>query len=356
MPRSSGSDDRIRGNICPRCGRPTPDAGLCGACRAGDLPWFSCDHRVTITFCPVCGARREVGVWTDSPAPRDDVAYEAAKRAVHIIPEVSDRSLDLVITELSVNRSLAVCNVKGVLFGEPVEGSCQIEILWRKEQCDRCNRMSGSYYEGIVQVRALGRKPRPAEIRTATQIAREVEEECLASGERLSFISEMEETRDGLDITVGSQRIGKEIASAIVQRLGGRVTTHPKLVGEKAGKRLFRITYSVRLSAFMRGDIILVRGRYGEVLSGDGRELRYRDLDNKTTRTTREQRVERVIGNVRDAALYQVTFRHGDTIGLLDPATGECSEHFLPPGIEVEIGVKVRVVQDQDRIILLGTV
>jgi nonsense-mediated mRNA decay protein 3 len=293
-------------------------------------------------------------MWADCSAPRDEVAYDAARRAVHIAPEIQDRVVDLVIREHSANRSIAECRVSGSLFGQQVEGSCQTEIVWEKQQCDRCSRMSGSYYEGIVQVRAVGRKPRPAEISAASRIAREVEEACFSSGERLSFISDMEETRDGLDITVGSQRIGQEIASAIVQRLGGRFTTHPKLVGERGGKRLYRITYSVRLSAFMKGDIVLVRGRYGEVVSADGRELRYREIPDNTLRTTSERRVERVAGNIRDAVEYMVVFRQGNTIGLLDPVTGKSTECPIPQGMTVEPGTKVRAIHDDERIILLG--
>jgi nonsense-mediated mRNA decay protein 3 len=174
MPRSSDYKDRIQENICPRCGGPSPDAGLCGVCRAADLHWLSCDPRVTITLCPVCGSRRETGMWADCSAPRDEVAYDAARRAVHIAPEIQDRVVDLVIREHSANRSIAECRVSGSLFGQQVEGSCQTEIVWEKQQCDRCSRMSGSYYEGIVQVRAVGRKPRPAEISAASRIAREV--------------------------------------------------------------------------------------------------------------------------------------------------------------------------------------
>jgi nonsense-mediated mRNA decay protein 3 len=354
MPRSSDYKERIRENICPRCGSPAPEAGLCGTCRAADLTWLSCDPRVTITLCPGCGSRREAGVWADCSAPRDEIAYDAARRAVHIAPEIRDRTVDLVIRAQSPNRSLAECRVSGLLFDQKVDGSCQMEIVWEKEQCDRCSRISGSYYEGIVQVRAAGRKPRSSEIRAASEIAREVEEASFSSGERLSFISDMEETRDGLDITVGSQRIGQEIASAIVQRLGGRYTTHPKLVGERAGKRLYRITYSVRLSAFTKGDIIFVRGRYGEVVSADGKDLRYRELPEHTLRTVSEQRVERLAGNIRDAGEYLVTFRQGDTIGLLDPATGKSMECPVPRGMPLEPGVKVRAIRDEERIILLG--
>jgi nonsense-mediated mRNA decay protein 3 len=185
-------------------------------------------------------------------------------------------------------------------------------------------------------------------------IARDIEESLYSSGERLSFISDMEETRDGLDITVGSQKAGKEIATAIVDRLGGHVSTHPKLVGEKAGKRVYRITYAVRLSPYARGDIVLVRGKYGEVMSVHGREVRYRDLADNASRTTGERQVERVVGNIADSREYLVTFRQGRVIGLLDPVTGQSTECPIPPGMEVQAGSKVRVIHDRDRIILLG--
>ena len=354
MLRSSDSE-RIREGICPRCGGPAPGADLCAACRAADFPWLSCDARVTITVCPSCGARRETGVWADCTAPRDELIREAARRGLHVSPEVRDVSVELTIHERTANRSFADCRIQGLLYGVPVEGDCRIEILWVKEQCNRCNRMSGSYYEGIIQVRAEGRRPRPAEIRAAEKIARDIAEGLFSSGERLSFISDMEETRDGLDIIVGSQRAGKEIAAAIVERLGGHVSTHPKLVGEKAGKRVYRITYAVRLSPYSRGDIVLVRGKYGEVISGHGKEVRYRDLADNVSRTTTERQVERVVGNVTNAREYLVTFRQDRVIGLLDPATGQSTESPLPPGLDIQAGSKVRVIQDGDRLILLGT-
>jgi nonsense-mediated mRNA decay protein 3 len=310
---------------------------------------------VTIAVCPGCGARREAGVWTDCTTPRDELVREAARRGIRISPEVREVSVELSIHERSSNRSFADCRVRGLLFGVPVEESCRVEVLWAKEQCDRCSRIAGSYYEGIVQVRADGRRPRPAEIRVAEKIARDIEEDFCYSGERLSFISDMEETRDGLDITVGSQRAGKEIATAIVERMGGHYSTHPKLVGEKAGKRVYRITYSVRLPPYCRGDIVVVRGKYGEVLSSHGKEIRYRDLTDGMIRSTSKRQVERVAGNIAESRQYLVTFRQGSVIGLLDPVTGRATECPLPRGLEAGPGSKVRAIHDGDRIILLGS-
>ncbi|NYT20890.1 MAG: NMD protein affecting ribosome stability and mRNA decay [Methanomicrobiales archaeon] len=354
MPKSSEFKRRIRENICPRCGRPSEDGGLCGACRAAQLRWYSCPARVVSICCPGCGARKEAGLWVETEVPREELTNTLVKQAIVIIPEIHDPDITISIHDKSSNRSVADCRMSGTLFGEPVEGSCQIEIVWQKEQCDRCSRVSGSYYEGVVQVRATGRKPLPREIRNAERIAREVEEALISSGERLSFISEIEETRDGLDITIGSQRIGQEIATAIVRVMGGRYTTHPKLIGERAGKRLYRITYSVRLPKYTKGDIVMVHGRYGEVQSADGRDIRISDIRDGQQRSVPEQKVGALVGNVRDAAEYLVTFREGDTIGVLDPGTGESTECRIPPGMRAEPGDRVRILRTADELLLLG--
>ena len=354
MPRSSDSERKIRENICPRCGAASDTGELCGRCRVQQSPWFSCENRVICTFCPTCGSRKDCGVWTDSTAEKDEIARELVRRAVHVIPGVVTPVFGITIRDQSVNRSLAEVTVEGNLFGEQVNAACQVEILWQKEQCDRCNRISGSYYEGIVQVRATGRKPRPHEIRTAARIAQEIEEGCYTAGERLSFISDTDETKDGLDITVGSQRIGQEIATAIVQRLGGRISTHPKLVGERAGKRLYRITYSVRLPRYGRGDIIEVNGRHGEVLHATGKDIKYREILTGMERTTKEERVERYIGNIRDARDYMVTFREGTIIGVLDPDTGISHECPVPRNADISPGQTVRILKDGEDLLQVG--
>lgn len=354
MPKSSEFNQRIRENICPRCGRPSEDRGLCGACRVAQLRWFSCPARIVDVFCPSCGARKEAGLWVETHIPREDLARDLVRRKIEIMPELRNPEISISIRESGSNRSVADCRISGTLFGELVEGSCRIGIVWQKEQCDRCSRMSGNYHEGVVQVRANGRKPFPWEIRNAERIARETEQALAASGERLSFIADLEETPDGLDITIGSQRIGHEIAMAIVRAMGGRSSTHPKLVGERAGKRLYRVTYLVRLPKYSRGDVIMVHGRYAEVQGIDGHDVRVIDVASGQQRSVPEQKIEALIGNVRDAVEYLVTFREGDAIGILDPVTGESTECRIPPGMQVKPGGGVRVLKAAGRMVLLG--
>jgi nonsense-mediated mRNA decay protein 3 len=343
----------IQGSFCPKCGKPTETAGLCPECRIGSTPWFTCDRRVASTTCPSCGAQKVVNTWTDSAASRSDLGPEIAKSAVHFHPEVKRQSIDVTINDITLNRSRAHLLLRGTLYKKPVEGTCTVEILWHREQCDRCNRISGSYHEGVVQVRAEGRVPSPYEVQTAASVAQQVEDTLQAGGERLSFIADVNETRDGLDIIIGSQHIGLLITQGIVARLGGRYTTHPKLVGEKNGRQLFRITYSVRLPRFQKNDVVATKSRYHEVQRVESRHLLVTDLTDGNARSVREEEVLRIIGNSRDAESGLVVFADGKSMGVLDPANSRTREYPQPAWLRVTAGDQIRLLRDGDELVFV---
>ena len=217
--------------------------------------------RVECITCPTCGSRKTGAIWQDSPVSREELTRELAIQAVRLIPEARDAEFQVTSRERSPNRTIAKVRVKANVFGVPVEDEAEVEVVWRGETCDRCSRISGGYFEGVVQVRAAGRALSPREQEVATRIACEVEERLQEGGARLSFISRMTE-EEGLDIVVGQSRMGERIAQEITGALGGRYTVHPKLTGEKDGKRLYRITYSIRLPRLQKGDVVEVDGEY----------------------------------------------------------------------------------------------
>jgi nonsense-mediated mRNA decay protein 3 len=343
----------IQHNFCPKCGNPSETPGLCTPCRIGNTPWFSCDKRVTHIHCPSCGASKVRNTWTDSERQRAELAPEIAKTAVHIHPDVKKVVLGVTIDDLTVNRSRGNLTIRGILYNKPVEGTCSTEIIWHKEQCDRCNRISGSYYEGVVQVRADGRIPSVYEIQTSSSIAQQVEDSLQAGGERLSFISEMSEIHDGLDIIVGSQHIGAQISQRITAELGGRYTTHPKLVGEKNGRQLFRITYSVRLPRYQKYDVVIMKDRYYEVQGVESR-LRAIDLTDGASKSLREDDVERTIGNTRNAESGLVVFTDGITVGILDPVSNRTVECRRPKWLDVRNGQYLQFLRDGDHLVITG--
>lgn len=343
----------IRDNFCPKCGKPTDETGLCTTCKIGSTPWFTCDNRVKHTECPSCGAMKQGNTWTDSEKTRAEIAPDLARTAVHFHPEVKKPTIDVTIDDLTINRSRANMTVRGLLYKNPVEATCSVEIVWHKEQCDRCNRISGSYYEGIVQVRAEGRIPSTFETQMAGSIAQEVEDSLQAGGERLSFISDIAPSRDGIDITIGSQHIGLLICQRIVAQMGGRYTTHPKLVGEKNGRQLFRITYSMRLPRFQKYDVVKVKNRFLEVERVESHYIRAMDLGDGSPKSVRDDDVERIIGNARNAETALVAFSDGKTLGIMDPVTHKTWEFPAHAWMKVEAGDHVAILRDGDQLIIV---
>jgi nonsense-mediated mRNA decay protein 3 len=344
----------IQDCFCPKCGKPSEHDGLCNHCRIGNTPWFECDRRVKSIQCPSCGALKQVNTWTDTHRERAGLAPELAKAAVRFHPDVRKPSMVVKVEDNTLNRSTATIDLKGLLYNTPVEGRCSVELIWHKEQCDRCNRISGSYYEGIVQVRADGRLPSTFELQMSAGIAQQVEDSLQAGGERLSFIVDMNETREGLDITVGSQHIGTLISQGIIAQLGGRFTTHPKLVGEKNGRQLYRITYSVRLPRFQKQDVVLSHGRYFEVVRVESNHLKVLDLTEGIPRALREEDVERLAGNLRDAESALVAFADAGIMGILDPETCQTKEFRKLKWLDVKAGQHVLVLRDGDHLVVVG--
>jgi nonsense-mediated mRNA decay protein 3 len=339
--------------ICPKCGGPSKDGDLCGKCLAGSVQWFNCDSRVTIIQCGGCGSLKTSGGWGDSSREREDLEEDAALSAVKFHQDIKKPDVKIKLDHLSNNRTYADLDITGTLYGETLSGYCTIEIVWQNESCDRCNRQHGNYYEGIIQVRADGRKATPEEQEEAGRIAVEVETTMQNEGERLSFISRFDEGREGLDIVVGSQAIGEQISREITTRLGGRFSLHPTLVGEKNGQKLYRITYLVRLPRLSRGDVIAVRNTYGEVLRSEGRTLTYLDLRTGIPRTIPESTPARLIANIRDADDYSVIYRDGSVLGILDSETGKTEEISQINWRNPEVGDTVRILRDRDQIIVV---
>ncbi|MDO5844807.1 MAG: 60S ribosomal export protein NMD3, partial [Methanocorpusculum sp.] len=304
--------------FCPKCGTPTDSGGLCGNCLIKDMTPIEIAPRVECILCPTCGSIKTNGMWSDSAVDKEEMGYSLVNAAIKIHKDVKNIQKSIDIVEISSNRSQANVLVMGNIYGVDIEASQKVKIVWAREQCDRCSRIAGSYYEGVIQVRATGRKPTQFELHRAAVIAYQIEDDMQKSGDRLSFVSDIDETKDGIDITFSSQAIGAAISHDIIGALGGTVTTHPKLVGEKAGVRIYRVTYSMRLPRFSRGDIIKHDGEYFQILRQTKETLFVKDLKSGLSRSFRENVDDPLLGNIRTAESATVIYKDSGLVGILE--------------------------------------
>jgi nonsense-mediated mRNA decay protein 3 len=196
-----------------------------------------------------------------------------------------------------------------------------VDLHIKRDVCERCSRISGGYYEGVIQIRAEGRVPEERELIAATDIAnRVVERERI--DDRMAFISRVERKKEGLDIYVGTTRAAKQLSRTIIEELGGSFRASPKLVGKKDGKSVYRVAFSIRLPRFKPGSIVALGGHIFELhsikkaavatdlQSGDRHSLKVRDLADAE-----------LLGSRANAKASVLVFVVDDEVQLLDPDT-----------------------------------
>ena len=154
---------------------------------------------------------------------------------------------------------------------------------------------------------------------------------------------------------VGQSAMGEEIAREVTGALGGSYTAHPKLAGEKDGRRLYRVTYSVRLPRLQKGDVIEAGGEYLEVREA-GKRLKVFHLGTGSMAVLPPGSPYRIVGNVRDAVPALVAYTDAGVAGILDPGNLANREVPLPGWVKAGAGSHVRVLPDRaaDRLIVVG--
>lgn len=318
----------IKESICPKCGAPS--VGICSRCRIAEIEWYKCEPRIECVCCPTCYSIKHGANWSDISSTREELIDELAYSAVTLHPDVKDVSIVFDYRDISPNRTRISYKISGTLYDVGIEGECSTLLIWKKESCDRCTRISGNYHEGTIQVRADRRGLTEYEKFIIDKIAHETEDRLQAAGERFSFISRMAEMHDGIDIIIGSKRIGDEISRDIGQRFSATVTTHPKLVGEKAGIPLYRVTYLVRIPYHRVGDVVYANRMYLEIRDISRKFMKAVSTLNRQSYTIKERDIERLVGNVYDAEEAEVIYVSGEMAGIMDPKSYQTIE--IPVG------------------------
>jgi len=329
---------------------------MCPACKMAETTIIEVTPRISCTYCTTCDSVKTGQQWSDTKVDRETLACELALSAIHLHEDAIQDSIEIDFRDITPNRSLVTVHICGEIYGIPFDEEHTIRLTWIKEQCDRCSRLSGGYYNGVIQIRAMDRLPSEFEKDQVIKIAHNLEESLQEDGERLSFITRSDETKDGVDFVVSSHHLGELIARESAKKLGGKITKHPKLIGERDGKPLYRVTYLVRLPRYRRGDVIFFSDKYYEIRSSEARQVFAFDLQIGKTLNFTSDLKGRLIGNVRDAYVALVIYREGDDVGILDPETYVTRECLLPPWIAAENGEEIRVLKDsaEDQLVIVG--
>lgn len=332
---------------CPKCGRECYRLfdSVCRDCFFETFKLIELPHVLHVRICSACGAHFNRGRWEDI-GNIEDVVLKAVEDVLYIHNEAGDVEVYLEPREVTPYIYMVRAEVDAVVREEPVHAEAETEVRIQRTACDMCSRESGGYFEAIIQIRAAGRFPTEEEKKRCTVVVRESMESMRKKGDRLAFISEVLDQKEGIDFYMGSMNASRQVCRLITSELGGSFSESPTLVGMKDGKNLYRITFSVRLPEFKPGDIIRFRGKIIQIKSS-GKKVNGISLEDgsRFLSTPEELKGAEKIGNIGNTVLTVLVSIEDNAILVLDPETYETVAIRKPMSFNAEAGSEIPVLK-----------
>ncbi|MDW7731296.1 MAG: 60S ribosomal export protein NMD3 [Methanolobus sp.] len=341
--------------ICPKCGKDTERLvdGLCQEC------FFKSSNLVQVPLvlhakiCSSCGARFSRARWTNDRTI-DEIVIHTVEDELLIHEKADQVELYIEPRQMTPHLYRVKVEVDASVVGESVHQEVETEVRITRLACDMCSRMSGGYFESILQIRATNRRLTGEEKKECMSIVNSILARMHKKGDRMAFISNSIDDRDGIDLYMGSANSSREICKETVAELGGSFSESPSLFTQKDGKDVYRITYSLRLPEFMPGDIIEFGDRVIEIRKF-GKNVTGMDLISGSKYLSKPDDVQGAekIARREDAVRTVVVATEKDELMLLDPETFETVTIKKPLLFNAEAGDEVPVIRTGNGVVIL---
>lgn len=296
--------------FCPKCGKA--GGGICFECLLEENPLRV--GKPVIEFCG-CGRVRFRQKWVED--------------LIELLPAITARVITLPagvrLQEVSVvpqprKKTLmweAVLTLEYDGRAHHVAVACHADL--RRIKCPSCTKTSARYFEAVLQVRG--------------------ERQSLVPSER--EVSDVERSRGGVDYYIKSVSYARKITKQY-KKLGYSVSESEKLFGQREGKEVYRVSFSVKPPSYSIGDVLALADGVYQILT-TGANARIIDVRSHKERTIPRQMLEgvKVIAKkheLRDALVTAVTPHETQVI---EAATGRPFEikgsGTFKPGDEVHL-------------------
>lgn len=335
--------------FCPNCGQKA-DNGLCTQCFLERFDLLKCPHLILAQICTNCGSFFWNGKWVDWDF--HSLATSTIRSQLYINPAAEDVHISFVPETLGDKMRVHV-HVDAMVRSIEVSEDVDVYVRLERKSCDRCRLIAGGYYEAIVQFRAENRVPTSEEISRCKDIATNIINQ-LQKSDRMTFISDMRELKEGIDIYVVPIHAGDQVSKAITEIFGGQISRSAKLAGRREGKDIYRVSFAVRLPEFMVGDIISLGDLIIDITS-TGKRIVGRNLK---TGARFNSDMKDVIGaellcHRSDAKNTVLTMVQNDEIQVLDPDSYEPVILPRPAFLNAKGGDEISVIKTHKCILVL---
>jgi nonsense-mediated mRNA decay protein 3 len=341
---------------CVECGAQVPRLiqGCCASCFTRTTTLLEAPAVLDVELCAHCDARHVGAHWVDPDegTPLEHIREDAVRAIVRVHEQVRVAGLD-VQERVQDNRNFEhTVTLAGSVDGVPVEATHRVLVRLKRGVCDRCSRMFGGYYSGIIQLRATGRDVRPAETQRAHQLIGDELDRLRASGNREAFLTKSGPVPGGFDYYFGDIEGTRIVAKALAHRLGATVVETAKLAGRKEGNDLYRVTFLVRMPLYSAGDFALLDGEdLVQVLGQDRGTAMVLDLLTRKRDKVDETRLRRLGGPelLQEAVLVS---HDPANVQLLDPVSLRTVDLPRPEGYEAGEEGTAWVLRHEERLYL----
>jgi len=209
--------------------------------------------KLSLKQCPSCRRFFVSGKWKNS-------SFEIqAERIIsrHLRTNPQAKKLEIQFDILKGRTPVALVQASAEIDGEPHAQKMRCGIHLLNQTCPNCARRSRHHYDGVVQLRANGRRLTEDEKNEARQIAGRL------AGTREATCLWEEETRGGLDFYISPARTVRQIAKHM-RELGATLSESTQYKGQdrQTGKALFKLSIICRLHDYEVGDIIKLNNKF----------------------------------------------------------------------------------------------
>ncbi len=227
--------------FCPLCGKGTDTLfdGLCEQCYVETGKIISVPQNIDVIMCKRCGKSIERNRWVPNEST-DSMVLRAINS--NVCPDKDTKmGVDYKPFIVGGKTTVPVTITAEKNIGEnKITRKIQADVVILPQVCDSCSRLSGSYYEAIIQLRG----PKEMREELLEMVKRKVNK--YKDSNQYSFITKTVEMKGGTDVYIGSAKAAQKIEQEAkkVYHVSTKITA--SIHGMKDGKEIRRLTVLLR--------------------------------------------------------------------------------------------------------------
>jgi len=227
--------------FCPRCGKGT-DAlfdALCEKCYMDTKEIISVPQNIDVIMCKRCGKSIDRNKW----APNESIDSMIVRAVNASIRPDKDTLVKVDYKPFVLGGKTTVpvtIAAEKTVSDKNIKTSVQANVVILPQVCDSCSRLSGSYYEAIIQIRGSEEKQEELLELVKAKVNQ------YKDSNQYSFITKTVKMKCGTDVYIGSSKAAQKIEQEAKKAYNVSTKITASIHGMKDGKEIIRLTVLLR--------------------------------------------------------------------------------------------------------------